>query len=260
MYSNGQRRLRVGVFHGNGISSGTVIDSSSGRLPGQYVLNLKNLINLAKQQGFVEVVVALHTLGIYDPTSWAKTQNFDAQISGALEENWGVIQSIMPVIESANIRVLIDLGNEAYIPYGVNGGRTIYLRTLWDRFIAAYDVGLTVGFSVRPSEARNLRHAREVYGNNPPYVMDVHAYDNAYGTVRSADKGLNEANYKYTSLVIGETYYNDQETAQALRNAVNNTSRAVHWVLQWPLTQHSACPQVNIAPPLNFDKYINHGF
>ena len=113
MYSNGQRRLRVGVFHGNGISSGTVIDSSSGRLPGQYVLNLKNLINLAKQQGFVEVVVALHTLGIYDPTSWAKTQNFDAQISGALEENWGVIQSIMPVIESANIRVLIDLGNEA---------------------------------------------------------------------------------------------------------------------------------------------------
>lgn len=49
--------------------------------------------------------------------------------------------------------------------------------------------------------------------------MDIHAYDEAHGVVRTAAKGLNEADYKYISLVVGEACYNDVETAQALRVA-----------------------------------------
>jgi hypothetical protein len=43
MYNNGQRRLRIPIFHARGISSGTIMDSTGGNLAPQFQTNTKSL-------------------------------------------------------------------------------------------------------------------------------------------------------------------------------------------------------------------------
>src|ERR1700677_4543339 len=44
MYNNGQRRLRIPIYHARGINSGTIMDSTGGNLAPQFVANLANLL------------------------------------------------------------------------------------------------------------------------------------------------------------------------------------------------------------------------
>ncbi len=41
MYNNGQRRLRIPIYHARGINSGTIMDSTGGTLAPQFLSNLK---------------------------------------------------------------------------------------------------------------------------------------------------------------------------------------------------------------------------
>ncbi len=264
MYQNGQRRLRIGIFHARGASSGTLIDSSSGGLPPQYVSNLAGLIALAQQIGFVEFAIALHPNGQNDTAGWSGTGGqWDANDQSLLDENWGVLTSIMPVLRASGALYRVDLGNEFYVPrvmgrFGVNKA-TRYMQIFWARYRAHYSLSETTGFSVRPSEAANLSQARLVYGDTPPHLMDVHLYDTPGNTLRAADRGLREASYDGVGLVVGESYYNDAASAAEIVSAAPQLSRTVFWVMQWPLTRNSSCSDVNVAPPLDFSNYINAG-
>ena len=102
--------------------------------------------------------------------------------------------------------------------------------------------------------------ARLVYEGNPPYNIDIHTYNNAGDTLVAAANGLGSANYGATGLIIGEAFYNDSTSAMQLAAAIQQISRPVHYVIQWPLTRVSPCEHVNVAPPILFDNYINQGF
>lgn len=264
MHQNGQRRLRIGIFFGRGLNSGTLIDSSSGGLPAQYVSNLAGLIALAQQVGFVEFAIALHPNGPNDTASWSGIGiQWNALDQSLLDENWGVLVSIMPVLRASGALYRVDLGNEFYVPrvsgrFGVDKA-TRYMQIFWERYRQNYTLSETTGFSVRPSEAGRLSSARLVYGNTPPHLMDVHLYDSPGDTLRAADRGLREAAYDGVGLVVGESYYNDAGSAQEIAATAPQLSRTVFWVMQWPLSRNSPCADVNVAPPVDFSNYINAG-
>lgn len=264
MVTNGQQRIRINVYFGRGLSTGTIVDSPASALDAQALANLQSLLQDARDAGFVETVVALHPQGVNATNEWT-SGDWNSLREGVTNENWGVIQSVMPVVMGSPIRTLIDLGNEAYVPRVfprglLPSGSVRYMKTIWDRYLAQYPIGSTVGFSVRPSEAGRLSLARHVYGDNPPYTFQIHVYDNAGQTLWDAHRGLGDANYRFAGLIVGETYYNDAQAAQELRAAVNALPRTVHFVLQWPLTRRRACADVDVAPPLDFSAFIQQGF
>ncbi|HLW85470.1 MAG TPA: hypothetical protein VKR60_09675 [Candidatus Sulfotelmatobacter sp.] len=50
MYKNGQRRLRIPIYHARGINSGTIMDSTGGTLAPQFLSNLTNLLAAVKNR------------------------------------------------------------------------------------------------------------------------------------------------------------------------------------------------------------------
>lgn len=267
MYENGQRRLRIGIFHGRGLSSGTLIDSTGGTIDQQYLTNLADLLTTIRLIGYEEIQFAFFPQAQNNPTNWSTSFSWGSTQESYLQENWGLVTKVMPVLRASGMFFKVDLGNELYIPRFhpttlALSNQTAYAKKMWEKFRATYSIGESVGFSVRPSEISALSGARLVYGNYPPYLMSIHVYDNVDSTIRSAHSALNSANYKVTGLVVGEARYNHLSSAQQIQTAsLNIGSRPIHYVIQWPLAESETCPNdVNVAPPLEFGNYILYGF
>ena len=113
MYNNGQRRLRIPIFHARGINSGTIMDSTGGTLAPQFLANLKNLLAAVKAAGFLEIEVSFHPQAGNDPTQWTTTFSSDY-----FQENWSVIQNVRSIVAAAGIPYHLDLLNEGIPPQG----------------------------------------------------------------------------------------------------------------------------------------------
>ena len=266
MHQNGQRRLRIGLFHGRGLSSGTLIDSTGGTIDQQYLTNLADLLATVRAIGYEEIQFAFFPQGQNNPGNWGTSYSWGSTEESYLLENWGLVTQVMPVLRSSGLPFRVDLGNELYIARFAPrtlalSNQSNYAKKMWEKFRSTYTIGESVGFSVRASEIPKLSTARLIYGNYPPYLMSIHVYNNTDSTIRSAHSALNSANYQYTGLVIGETPYNDLTSAQQIQSAsLNIGSRPIHYVLQWPLTATPTCADVDVAPPVDFSNYILYGF
>jgi hypothetical protein len=62
LYDNGQRRLRIPIYFGRGLNTGTVMDSTGGNLSPRFRNNLANFLNSVRQHGFVEIEVSFHPI------------------------------------------------------------------------------------------------------------------------------------------------------------------------------------------------------
>lgn len=267
MYDNGQRRLRIGIFHGRGLDSGTLIDSTGGNIAPQYRQNLADLLATIKAVGFVEIQFAFFPQAQNNPGNWSSSIGWSSTDESYFQENWNLVYNLMPILRSSGIHFTVDLGNELFLPErGINGiptNRTVYANKLWANFRTVFSIGESMGFSVRPGKIGDLSEARLIYGSYPPYTMSIHMYGDYYNSVRRAHSELNSANYKYTGLVVGEVPYNDATVASQVNSAsLTIGSRPIHWLTQWPLQPNAACAEtgVNVAPPVDFGNYIIYGF
>ena len=174
-----------------------------------------------------------------------------------LQENWNLIYNLMPIIQGAGIACQVDLGNELSPPSG-NYAWTHYSRKLWTNFKLVFERANTVGFSL-PQAASRASNMRAVYGDTPPYTFEVHIYDDAYNAFRGLDKAMDNIGYKVPGWIVGESYYNDDLSANQIQQAGPASSRVVHFLTQWPLTRARTCEHVDVVPEL-FNTYINYGF
>ncbi len=259
MYNNGQRRLRIPIFHGRGLNSGTVMDSTGGDLAPQFRTNLTNLLAAIKAAGFVEIEVSFHPQGGNDPTQWT-TYSEDY-----FEENWNLISNLHPIIAGAGIPYHIDLSNEG-IPASSQPALLEYDQKLWNDYVSAFGSNDTLGFSIIPDPDRlnrvSLVYGPSAYGSHgsPPW-FDIHFYDNAATDFATASSALAAQGYQTTGWIIGEAFYNDAEEAAALRQEIQATGQTVLYLTQWPVTADRSCsPDVNVAPPLDFSNYQANGF
>lgn len=97
---------------------------------------------------------------------------------------------------------------------------------MWGNFNYVFGRDKTVGFSLPPASNR-ASNLRNVYGDTPPYKFDVHIYDDAYNTFRGIDKEMDGIGYKVQGWIIGESYYNDDRSANEISQAAPASSRTV---------------------------------
>jgi hypothetical protein len=255
MAAAGQRRLRIGIFHGHGLDTGTIMDSSGGDLSQQNRRNLAGLLAAIKAAGFEQVEVAFHPEGpaIRDWRAWDQARYW---------ENWQLIRHLRPIIRAAGLPYRIDLSNEAIPP---SGQPLImrYARTLWRDYVKAFGRQDTVGFSVI-GDPDHVGHLRDVYGSTPPYTFDIHLYGGTaglseYEQFSRADTAMRRAGLRQP-WIIGEAFYDDPTAAAELSSAIGGSTRTVYYLTQWPLTRAGACPDVDVGAPVAFDAYAAAGF
>jgi hypothetical protein len=260
MYNNGQRRLRIPIYHARGINSGTIMDSTGGTLAPQFLTNLANLLAAVKAAGFLEIEVSFHPQASNDPAQWATTFSSDY-----FQENWSVIQTVRSIVAAAGVPYHLDLLNEGIPPLGYTA-LLQYDQMLWSDYVAKFGSADTLGFSIIADAAHvgqvSLVYGPSAYGNQgSPQLFDVHIYDETGNSFATAFNSLTSQGYKGVPWIIGEAYYNDAAEAAAQRSEIKSTGQKVLYLTQWPLTSSLTCNnQVNVAPPADFSNYAAQSF
>jgi hypothetical protein len=259
MYSNGQRRLRIPIYHARGINSGTIMDSTGGTLAPQFLANLTNLLAAVKATGFEEIEVSFHPQSNNLPTQWTTFS------SDYYQENWSVIQNVRSVVAAAGIPYHLDLLNEGIPPQG-SAALLQYDQMLWNDYVAKFGSKDTLGFSIIADVAHvgqvSAVYGPSAYGNQgAPQVFDVHIYDETGNSFATAFSSLTSQGYKGVPWIIGEAFYNDATEAAAQRAQIISTGQQVLYLTQWPVTASESCStDVNVAPPTDFSNYAAQNF
>lgn len=255
MRAAGQQRLRFGIFHHHGPDSGTLMNSTGGKLSPRNTQNLRDFLAAVRAAKFREISVSIHTNGVNNPNGWTDFRD------DLYNENLQLIRYIRPILTAAKIPYRIDLGAEL-IP-DINQPRTLeYAQKLWRAYTDEFGLADTVGFSVIGSRPTRIANIPKVYGDRPPHLLDLHLYGSPefgdeYQLLTKAHQQLNALGYRQ-GVVISETYYNDATAANGLRKAIDETGRRVYWVTQWPLSRTKPCNEhVDVAPPVAFDAFRN---
>jgi hypothetical protein len=255
MHKAGQNRISIGVFHHHGADTGTVMDSTGGKLSTQDQQNLTALLAAIKQAGYAELSIVLHPLDANDPSGWSSWQE-DTYL-----ENWQLIQSLHPIIAAAGVPYRIDLGSELTASTG-QGVVLAYDQRLWQDYTAKFGRADTVGFSVNSNDPGQVLNVGKMYGSVPPPMFDLHIYGSEYAQFVYDDNQLRQQGFTSQPVIIGESYYDDKDAATAFSTASKKTGRQIYYLTQWPKTRANniQCEQVDVAPPTDYAMYAAAGF
>jgi len=275
MFNNGQRKLRVPIFHSNDQTTGTVLKSTGGNLSGRDRGNLKNFLADIKAAGFNEILVGFFPVSKSNPHNWYRefgtndtTNKTRYYNSAMLQENWNLIKNLRPIITSANINYKIDLRNEGAAASNQWVARQ-YASELWAYYNAAYGKSDTIGFSVATgSKAEAANPDRSVIGNlavdryttmkrvynesgyGAPNIWDFHFYSDLDRKFAKLDAAM-IANNDNTNIMIGETHYQDTTTLSHIQNI--RTSRKILAIYAWPVTTSARCDgHVDVPYPAQY--------
>jgi hypothetical protein len=266
--ASGQDRLRIGIFHGRGLNTGTVMDSSGGNLSSQNRKNLTDLLATIKAKGFSEVMIAFHPQGPNVPLTWP-SWNEDLY-----QENWNLIYNLRPIIKNSGLLYRIDLMNEG-TPTSSQSMLLQYAQRLWADYTYRmriedgasnnpYGKNDTLGFSIIGSSLDRIGRVPAIYNGNVPHLFSLHFYGDSskseYQQFVDAHNAMNSRGLGPQGWIIGEAFYQDTQAAQHFRNAINQTGRTVHYLTQWPLTRDRSCEHANKAPPSEYSAYIQQNF
>lgn len=301
MFNQGQRTIRIPVFHARGGSGGsclqasnnqTSMDSTGGDLAPQCRANFAALLAKIKNIGFQYIEVgffpdSVNSAGMPWPDNWCGSYcggsgSPDPYYEGLFQENWNLIVRLRPIITQnlAGAQYRIDLWNEG-AGYGIGSGPFLYAQRLWGNYTSVYGKNDTVGFSLAVDPANvawKIGNLNALYGaGNAPYIIDVHI-----GTLGGNDQfNLSDVHTQLanqgisSSLIIGETFFNDAQKAQELSAAAASfsASRTVWWLTQWPNTQYGRgtygsgnCGHVDVpmnpdsANPFDFQNFLTYGW
>lgn len=270
MYDQGMRRLRIPIFFGHGLNTGTVLDSSGGNLSAQDRQNLTDLLNTIRSIGFLEVLPSFMAVGAYnDPVN--PSYLFDET---HYQENWQLIQNLRPIFVNSGLFYRFDLGNElmpvlSQTSGGVQRNMLLYTQRLWSDYANTYGKNDTVGFSViggGGDATGRLASLPSVYGSNAPYLLAINIYEDAYNNFIADRNQLQSMGPPWSGWgwIIAETFFNDAANAAAFRQAINATGQTVFYLTQWPETNPRGvgvlCYEVNVGGPAAFWNYSGYGF
>jgi hypothetical protein len=288
MREQGQERVSIGLFHLRGTPdlagriNGTLLDSSGGQLHPRQRANLVALLADVREAGFASFLFRYHPQGGNDPRGW---DDFDAD---RFEENAALIESIEPLLQAAGMPHGTDLMVEGMPRARIvefAGNRIIrpdeparepwsrYARELWARFVQGFGTASTVGFSF-VSDTDDVRidaraeHVPYVYTVDGLLTLPVALAFDLYGTAERDEGWIFERHHAHladegvasTPFVVAEAYYDDAVAASSLGDAMKATGRPVLFLTQWPLRRGAACADVDVAPPVDYRSWRNHGF
>jgi hypothetical protein len=291
--ARGSESIGVGIFHLRApvpsvegvVGTGTLVDSTGGRLHPRIQQNLQMLLADVQASGFRQLLLRFHPQAENDAARWA---NFSEDL---FQENWNLIVSVMPLLEALDMDWRVDLMVEG-MPrsrfYSVFGQLVVlptdpdnepwsrYANRLWQNYVSRFDPARSVGFSILadpdPDRLRaRLEHTSFVYrlpGGERIYP-GAFAFD-FYGR-SGVDEGamyrqsvdrLQRLGLGGIPLLIAETWYNDREALASLYAAMRETGTRPLYVLHWPADRRflDCSPDVNVHPPVEIDQLLRFGF
>lgn len=291
MYKGGMRRLSLGVyFMHQPASGGTLIDSSDPVEVAQTARNLANLLADVKASGYEEVLFRFFPTNNINPSQPEFPRYGGVEFDLRVNEYWRLIQALRPALVNSGLAYRIDLmvegaprdSNNVVVPessrykYPANDTWSRAVRSLWQRYVAAWGANDTVGFSFIVDEDRNrlrsrVRHMRYVYEGIYPHAFAIDFYagqhQDEYEKFLWMDQNMREQNpagahWDSTGWIIAEVYYEDPLVAAGLARAIRETGRTVFYLTQWPLDRASDCrsAHVNLAPPYRWRVWPAYGF
>lgn len=279
----GQGRISLSLFHQrpevptlDGRVTGTVLDSTGGRLHPQMEQNLVDYLRDIRAAAFTEVVFRYHPQGPND------VRNEDRWSDSLRDENWSLIASIEPLLLDSGLRHTTDLFAEG-MPRARNVSSVIfdnvpqfedwsdYARFVWRAYADAFGTANTLGFSfVSDTEARRIdaraRHMDYIYGSQRPAVLGFSLYGEGGSRdetwiFREYQRQLVDEGWGGLDWIVTEAWYNDPGAAAAIQQALGDTGQPVRFLIQWPVERDSTCsPDVTEATPIGFDAFIKSGF
>lgn len=250
LYANGQRHLRLAYS----VESGEKLNPAGNDLNPRFKANLAAFLQAVKAAGFVKVEFMS---GSYSdrPSKWPQWREDEYQ------RIWTMVVGERSVLAASGLAYVIDLHNEA-IPAKNQPVLLQYAQRLWTDYTKAFGRDDTIGFSIITDiDQDRYAQLRAIYGNNPPQAFDLHIYsgkESAYARVVNAHKRLAQLGYGKVPWIIGETEYNDAETAADLARGLKESGQQVLWLTQWPKVKGTRCA-VNVVP-LEFNHYLDNGF
>ena len=291
MHQRGMRRLSLGVyFMHQPAAGGTLIDSSDPAEVAQATANLANLLSDVKNAGYHEVLFRFFATNNINPSQPEFPRHDDSTFGPRVDEYWNFVQALRPALASSGLAYRIDLmvegapsdSNNTLYPvserykYPTNQTWSRAVRTLWQRYFAAYGAGDTVGFSFLIDDDNNklrsrVRHMRYVYEGNYPHLFAMDFYAGAqideYQKFMRMHTHMTEQNpggahWDKNGWIIAEAFYEDPLAAEGLARAIRQTGRTVFYLTQWPQDRAGACeiPHVNTPPPYEWLVWPMLGF
>lgn len=290
MRAEGQERLSIGIFFltptmptADGRVTGTLLDSTGGVLQPQYLQNIEDLLADIRTAGFKNFLFRYFPQGDNDAKEW------DQVDQARLEDNWGLIQSIEPLLLASGMGHGTDLlvegmprarfidiaGNVTIFPNEPNkDGWSKYAREVWKRYATEFGVEHTVGFSFVSDidddriDAR-VEHKDYVYTIDGQLTLPIALALDIYGTPERDERWIYERYRKHLvdegmgdlPWVIAESLYDDAVAARGLAEAMTATGHSILYLTQWPLQRDATCNQgATVAPPVDYANWRRFGF
>jgi hypothetical protein len=266
MRATGVQTLRLLLWHitdAIGLRWG-IVSSDDGHLAEPYRLNLIHFLADVRSAGFLDLTLAFAPEGndapippapgnVWDPTRFAV--------------NWRFIKDVRPLLKRygpASTRV--DLINEeappAWQSAAVITQAKSYIAQMWSNYVTTFgtkDASFSSVGADGPSDTaarmQNLIDALRASGKPIPGWFDVHPpydHDGMLAVLHAVDNTLT-ANGLAQPLIIGETAYDDQSVASAIKEFEQTSTRRVLEVMEWPKRSGQSCPP---SPPFEASAYL----
>lgn len=214
------------------------------------------------------------------------------------KENWMVLKKISEILEGSGLAYEIDLSGEAIPSDDFESGFAqgciheenpndpeaqclkhhpeeldlfldriiVLLDSKWNKYVYNFGKTKTHGYSIIAPDLDTAQHRwatmESIYGaNNYPNYLNLHMYVRNQNDAKQVFSFFKNK-FPNTPIVIGETYYNDANTAQYLRRGLAETNTNIEYLIQWPLAPVDGVgiEGYHHLPPYKFNYYIGEGF
>jgi hypothetical protein len=231
---------------------GHSVNSRLGRPTPIQESNLRSVLRLIRENGYVEVFFRFATQDGSAPWEWTEWKE-DAYL-----KNLSFITSTRAIVEEelggSPVAVIYDL--DAELGGRVDGQSGPYLVRLWRDYASRFGTTRTVAFSVVGSPGRFTRLIRDLDqgGIRPPeYAVDV--YGDEASRLASVGQELRAAGEGAKPLIVLEVYYNDATTAGEIERARLAVPQ-IRTVLQWQWARGSPQAHFTVHYPERFENYL----
>jgi hypothetical protein len=254
MRANGQRKIALPIFFTSiprGKSSDPNVpdvwyhnvNSAGGALSAQQQQNLKDFCAAIDQAGFSEFLVRFGPQGVSSPKDWG------AWNQTMFDENEAFVFGVRSVIESCSMKArrVYDLALEL-------AGRTDtplaqrYCTQMWKDYVAANGSGDSCAFGAPavPEFVGNLIDWLKAASLPLPAVYSLDCYPDVAKKMTRLRDTLAKRGEAGKPVILGETYYNDAQTANEIRQT--KALLRLQSFYQWPVKRSSGQPT-----PANFE-------
>jgi len=255
MHDTGVSSLRLLLWFETDIGGNTwgIVPSVGGKMSDPYRTNLIQYLTDVKAAGYTTFTLSFGAGGSNDPMENYGNPDAAKYDPTKFDENWQFIQDVRAIVKQYGPAIVrFDLQNEG-APYDWLTDRVRqqvidYHTKMYTNYVNAFGANdVTLGFMGGvPGALTDLISIIKATGK--PFPMWFHL--SLYGSTET--DALNKLNDVETTLkqnnlqqplVVGETFYNDPGTANAIKRYMQSTTRPVWEILEWPLNvDNKTCP------------------